>query len=59
MPICISEDIVYMAHKHGLCVNVWDVNTNDQVTAMVRAGADAIMTDDPGMVKQQLSSFRF
>jgi glycerophosphoryl diester phosphodiesterase len=36
------------AHEAGLSVNVWTVNTDDDLQTMARYGADAVITDRPG-----------
>ncbi len=50
----VDEEIVHQAHLHGLSVNVWDVNTPEQVEYIQVCGADALMTDDPGVAKETL-----
>ena len=38
-------------HDAGLAVVVWNANTRDQVAAVAEAGADVIITDDPGTAR--------
>jgi len=43
----ITPEVVHTAHKHGLAVCVYDVNTDESAQKMLDAGVDAIMTDNP------------
>ena len=54
----VNPEIVYRAHLHGLAVNVWDVNTPEQIEHVVQYGADALMTDDPVMAVKCLKRIR-
>jgi glycerophosphoryl diester phosphodiesterase len=51
----ITKEIVYIAHLHGLAVNVYDVNTPEQTHEMIAAGVDGIMTDDPMLIRNILN----
>lgn len=48
----VNDEVVYIAHLHGLAVNVYDVNTTVILKKMLNAGVDGIMTDDPLLVKE-------
>jgi glycerophosphoryl diester phosphodiesterase len=50
----INPEIVYLAHRHGLAVNVYDVNTIATLDNMMEANVDGIMTDDPKLIKQNI-----
>lgn len=50
----INEEVVYMAHLHGLAVNVWGVNELSDMKRMINIGVDAIMTDDPALLKKTI-----
>ena len=43
----VDRAFVERAHAQGLAVNVWTVNAPDDLRAMVEAGADAVITDQP------------
>lgn len=43
----VTPEVVYLAHRHGLAVNVWSVDTHDRARQMFEAGVDAVMTDYP------------
>ena len=42
------------AHALGLIVNVWTVNTTQDMDAMIALGVDGIITDYPGRAQRQL-----
>lgn len=46
----LSREIVELAHKAGVEVWVWTVNSADMAQAMALLGADAIKTDKPTML---------
>jgi len=52
----VTPEVVYHAHLHGLVVSVYDVNTPEETRRVMQAHVDAIMTDDPAMVKAALNS---
>ena len=54
----VNPEIVYRAHLHGLAVNVWDVNTPEEIGHLVQCGADALMTDDPAMAVKCLKRIK-
>jgi glycerophosphoryl diester phosphodiesterase len=41
----VTPDLVAEAHGAGLAVNVWTVNSDDDLRAMVALGADTVITD--------------
>ena len=43
----VTPEVVYLAHCHGLAVNVWSVDTLERAEKMFDADVDAIMTDYP------------
>lgn len=46
----LSREIIELAHKAGVEVWVWTVNSPDMARAMELLGADAIKTDKPSML---------
>ena len=44
----VTADLVEQAHAAGLAVNVWTVNSPDDLGAMVALGVDAVITDRIG-----------
>ncbi|WP_040312759.1 glycerophosphodiester phosphodiesterase family protein [Gleimia coleocanis] len=45
----VTPRFVAHAHKHGLAVHVWTLNTEEEILEALDAGADGIVTDDPGL----------
>jgi len=41
----VTADLVERAHDAGLAVNVWTVNSDDDLRAMVALEVDAVITD--------------
>lgn len=50
----INPELVYLAHLHGLAVNVYDVNDVNVLHKMIDAGVDGIMTDYPALMKNEM-----
>ncbi|HTP07222.1 MAG TPA: glycerophosphodiester phosphodiesterase family protein [Anaerolineae bacterium] len=50
----VDRAVVERFHAQGLIVNVWTVNQGSVVRAMVKAGVDGIIGDDPVMIRQTL-----
>jgi len=48
----LSKEIVELAHKSGVEVWVWTVNSPDIAQAMALLGVDAVKTDTPSALKQ-------
>lgn len=48
----VTPQLVKWAHKHGLKVNVWTVNEEEQVKRLVMLGVDGLITDDPARIRQ-------
>lgn len=52
--VTVDPVLIRVAHWRGLRLNSWTVNDADQVRWMARWGADAIITDRPGMARAAL-----
>lgn len=50
----ITGEVVRQAHKAGLQVNVWTVNSPRDIKTMIAFGVDAIMSDYPDRVAAEL-----
>jgi glycerophosphoryl diester phosphodiesterase len=50
----ITADQVAKAQRLGLIVNAWTVNTSQDITRMIDAGVDGIITDYPRRVQEHL-----
>ncbi len=52
--VVVTEDFVGDAHNAGLAVQVWTVNSCEQMLEMMALGVDAIMTDRPLLLQSLL-----
>ncbi len=53
--LCVNGSFVKNAHKKGLQVNVWTINEPKDITNMIKAGVDGIITDCPDKVRNILN----
>ena len=49
-------DWVNVAHEKGMSVNVWTVNKEEDIKAMIDLGVDAITTNEPLLVRELLGA---
>lgn len=47
-----TKKFIRQFHKMGVRVHVWTVNKEDDMLRLLDAGADAIMSDDPALLKR-------
>ena len=52
-----TEALIDNAHDTGKDVYVWTVNTADAINEMIENGADMIITDDPVLARETLTSY--
>ena len=52
------QTYIERAHKRNIAVQFWTINDADEMRFLIECGADAIMTDDPLLLKQVLSEFK-
>jgi glycerophosphoryl diester phosphodiesterase len=50
----VNKAVVDQFHAQGLIVNVWTVNQAGIVHAMINAGVDGIIGDDPALIRETL-----
>ena len=48
----VTKQNIELAHKHGLAVNVWTVNREQDIIRMIEYGVDGIITDYPKKVQE-------
>ena len=53
-----SRNIINRAHKRGIAVQYWTINEEADMRKLIELGADAIMTDDPQLLKRVLEDYR-
>lgn len=56
MDIYVNSLYVKQAHKMGLKVNVWTVNSEKKIRKMIHYGVDGIITDCPDRVRSVMES---
>lgn len=50
----VDERLVSAAHRYGLQVHVWTVNTTSEMTRLLEMGVDGLITDRPDRLKEVL-----
>ena len=51
-------EYIRRAHRMNIAVQYWTINDADDMRTLIELGADAIMTDDPVLLKQVLEEYR-
>ena len=49
---------IVRAHRRNIAVQYWTINDADDMRFLIERGADAIMTDDPLLLKQVLEEYK-
>ncbi|MAT92113.1 MAG: hypothetical protein CME59_05895 [Halioglobus sp.] len=52
----VTAEFVAASHAANLAVQVWTINTCDEMLRMIELGVDAIMTDEPLLLESLLST---
>ena len=52
----VTEDFVTDAHNANLAVQVWTINSCEEMLRMMALGVDAIMTDRPVLLQELLDT---
>jgi glycerophosphoryl diester phosphodiesterase len=52
----VTEDFVNDAHNADLAVQVWTINSCEEMLRMMELGVDAIMTDRPLLLESLLNT---
>ena len=53
-----TKRVVDTAHKHNIAVHYWTINDEEEMRALIELGADAIMTDNPSLLKKILEEYK-
>ena len=53
-----TKRIVDTAHRHNIAVQYWTINDEDEMRELIELGADAIMTDNPSLLKKILEEYK-
>ena len=51
------KTIIDRAHRRNIAVQFWTINDEDDMRKLIELGADAIMTDDPQLLKRVLDEY--
>jgi glycerophosphoryl diester phosphodiesterase len=52
-----NETLIRMAHERGLRVHVWTINDEKTMRRLYNTGVDAVMSDDPALLKKVAGEF--
>ncbi len=53
-----TERLIKNAHKHNLAVHYWTIDDEDDMRLLIELGVDAIMTDNPSVLKKVLEEYK-
>ena len=53
-----AQTIIDRAHRRNIAVQYWTINDADDMRELIELGCDAIMTDDPILLKSILDEYR-
>jgi len=51
-------DFISRAHRRNIAVQYWTINSPDEMRRLIELGCDAIMTDNPELMKEILDEYR-
>ena len=54
----VAQTLIDRAHRRNIAVQYWTINDPDDMRTLIEMGVDAIMTDNPGLLKQILDEYR-
>ena len=53
-----TKRLINVAHEHNLAVHYWTIDDEDDMRMLIEIGADAIMTDNPSVLKKVLEAYK-
>lgn len=53
-----AKTIIDRAHRRNIAVQYWTINDADEMRQLIELGCDAIMTDDPILLKSVLAEYK-
>ena len=53
-----TKRVVDTAHKHNIAAHYWTINDEEEMRTLIELGADAIMTDNPSLLKKILEEYK-
>ena len=54
----VNQGLIDRAHRRNIAVQYWTINDADDMRRLIEMGCDAIMTDDPILLKQVLEEYK-
>ncbi len=54
----VNQGLIDRAHRRNIAVQYWTINDPDEMRMLIELGCDAIMTDDPVLLKQILEEYK-
>ena len=52
------DTYIKRAHRRNIAVQYWTINDADEMRMLIEKGVDAIMTDDPKLLKKVLEEYK-
>ena len=52
-----TKRLIDVAHEHNVAVHYWTIDDEDEMRLLIEIGADAIMTDNPSVLKKVLEEY--
>lgn len=53
-----KKTLIKRAHRRNVAVQYWTINDEDEMRALIELGCDAIMTDNPELLKRVLEEYK-
>ncbi len=54
----VNQGLINRAHRRNIAVQYWTINDPDEMRMLIELGCDAIMTDDPVLLRQILEEYK-
>ncbi len=54
----VNQGLIDRAHRRNIAVQYWTINDADEMRMLIELGCDAIMTDDPELLRQVLDEYK-
>ena len=54
----VDQGLIDRAHKRNVAVQYWTINDEEDMRKLIEMGCDAIMTDDPVLLRQVLEDYK-
>jgi glycerophosphoryl diester phosphodiesterase len=53
----VNQGLIDRAHRRNVAVQYWTINDEEDMRRLIEMGCDAIMTDDPMLLKSVLEDY--